>query len=157
MTKVSLTVPIAHIGLNQSSEQFPLLQLVYGPLSDCTALHPSSASTGKRRQDSSRTSLSLAAAPVCCPALSSLPFLLMGLVVFLLAILASSGELVSISWFHVGDLASERHIPAIPSYHGGGYEVPSSSSLSIATSYLRHMFVQHAGCCSSCSVVQNSS
>lgn len=101
--------------------------------------------------------LSLAAAPVCCPALSSLTFLLMGLVVFLLAILTSSGKLVSISWLHVGDLASEIRTPAVPSDHGGGYEVPSSASFSIATSYLRHIFIQHAGCCSSCSVVQNSS
>lgn len=81
----------------------------------------------------------------------------MGLVVFLLAILTSSDGLVSISWLHVGDLASEIRIPAVSSDREGGYEVPSSASLSIVTSYLRHIFLQRAGCCSSCSVVQNSS
>lgn len=139
VTKVSLTIHIAHRGLNQSSEQFPLLQRVYGLVSDCNALHPAPASAGQ----GGRTALqspSLAAAPVPCPALSSMHLLLMGLAVFLLVILPSSGELVSISWLHVGDLASEIHVTAVPSDHGGWYKVPSSTSFSIATSYLRQFF-----------------
>lgn len=68
-----------HIYWNQSSEQFPFLQIVYVLLSYCTALDPSSPSTGKGRQDSTCTSLSFAAAPICCPVFSSLSLLLMGL------------------------------------------------------------------------------
>lgn len=144
VTKVSLTIPIAHRGLNQSPEQFPLLQRVYGLVSDRNALHPAPASAGQGGRTALQ-SLSLAAAPVPCPALSSMHLLLMGLAVFLLVILPSSGELVSISWFHVGDLASEIHVTAVPSDHGGWYEVPSSTSFSIATSYLRQFFF--LACC----------
>lgn len=68
-----------HIYWNQFSEQFSFLQLAYVLLSYCTALYPFFPSTGKGRQDSTCTSLSFAAAPICCPAFSSLSFLLMGL------------------------------------------------------------------------------
>lgn len=64
---------------NQSSEQFPFLQLACVLLSYCTALDPSLPSTGKWRQGSTHTSLSFAAAPICCTVFSSLSFLLMGL------------------------------------------------------------------------------
>lgn len=64
---------------DQVSEQFPFLQLDYVLLSYCIALGPFFPSTGKGRQDITRTSLSFAAAPICCPVFSSLLFLLMGL------------------------------------------------------------------------------
>lgn len=112
-------------------------------MSDCTALHPAAASAGQGGRTALQP-LPLAAAPVPCPVLSSLPLLLMGLAVFLLVTLPSSGELVSTSWLRVGDLASEIHVAAVPSDHRGWYKLPSSTSFSIATSYLRHIFL---ACC----------
>lgn len=68
-----------YIYWNQSSGQFPFLQLAYVLLSYCTALDPSFPRTGKGRQDTTHTSLSFAAAPICYTVFSSLSFLLMGL------------------------------------------------------------------------------